>query len=178
MSNSICIVWPAHFHGSTNPESHVTALFIGHTDDDYAKANPDLRENLENFIALPRFQEESLGLFEWEMGRVGHSKDIPAMILKHWAGGALQWQYEDILTGLVQEDIPFSRTFGFRPHVTTTKERDPEMNAMHSPIHLEAPVLWWGDTRPRHPIHPKPGIQGLAFKDVAFIDELKVDANA
>lgn len=152
---SICIVWPAFFHGGTNPEAHVTALFIGHTTDEWVQAHPDLRENLENFLGVPLFQDDALGLFDWEMGKIGRLKDIDAMLLKGWAGGGLQWQYEDIYTSLTKDNIPFRRDFGFRPHVTTTKERDPEMIAIHSHIQLEAPVLWWGNARPVHSLHTK-----------------------
>lgn len=138
----ICIVWPAYFEGSTDPEAHVTALFLGNTDNvNYTK------DQVEHAIwAMSRYGNFGIhatvgtALF-------GKNKDKPVILLED---GALRWAV-DKMTALVAEiDITPSTLFPFNPHITV-----PEGSVIPENVHLGRPVVWWGNERELHPQHAK-----------------------
>jgi 2'-5' RNA ligase len=143
---SIVIVWPAHFEGSTDTTSHVTALFLGKTGGKFAKAHPNFRERLEAFLEGMTQDPGPIGV-EGLIG-VGYHKDIPALGLGFQSELATQYTY--MYHELKQGGVPIDATYDFLPHVTLTKEK---FQAVPEHVHLEAPVLWWGPDRPIHSRH-------------------------
>lgn len=142
----IAIVWPAWFPGSTDPELHATALFLGNTDT----------------VDFTRYEvEETLGRYLWPAWtkvtgteRFGTHKDIPVLTLEHT--NLLHITRHDILTRLARRGIHASTTFDFNPHVTISKEvQDYDLQQRYWPdeVHLESPALWWGDDRVLHTNH-------------------------
>lgn len=147
---SICVVWPAYFKGGVEPTAHVTALFLGKTGGRFAKAHQDFRENLENFVST--FEDEP-GTFNWDFGHVGFRNNIPAMLLSDWRDTVLHEQYLEMRDELGAAGVPIDTSFDFRPHVTVSKEPDPQLTNITSHIHLERPIVWWGNSRGVHSKH-------------------------
>ncbi len=143
---SIVIVWPAHFEGSTDSTSHVTALFLGKTGGKFAKAHPNFRERLEVFLDGMTQDPGPIGVEQ--LGHVGYRKDIPALMLGFQ--NELADQYAYMHSQLSQGGVPIDATYAFRPHVTLSKEHDFEIPET---VHLEAPILWWGNERGIHSKH-------------------------
>jgi 2'-5' RNA ligase len=141
----ICIVWPCWFEGSTDPESHVTALFLGTTDTvDYSKE--DVERVLGSYLWPAWVKVTGTDLF-------GRNKDVPVLKLEH--STLLDRSRIDILTRLNRVGIHASTEFGFNPHVTIAKEAEHIQAELFRPreVHLEAPALWWGSTRTLHTVH-------------------------
>lgn len=141
----IAIVWPAWFQGSTDPELHATALFLGNTDTvDFTKADV----------------EEALGHYLWPAwvdvtgtASFGQHDDIPVLLLER--RNTMLLTREAIKRRLEKRGIHASTTYAFNPHVTIAKEAEHVQGDLFRPkeVHLEAPVLWWGDQRAIHTNH-------------------------
>ena len=139
----ICIVWPAWFPGSTDKESHATALFLGNTDTvDFTKE--EVEETLGRYLWPAWTETKGFDSF-------GLNKDIPVLLLEHT--NLLTITRNDILERLERRGINASTTFDFTPHVTIAKET--VQDYYPSQIHLESPALWWGDERVLHTEHAK-----------------------
>lgn len=142
----IAIVWPAWFPGSTDSELHATALFLGNTDTvDFTKA--DVEEALGRYLWPAWVGVTGTDLF-------GMNKDIPVLLLER--RNTMLLAREAIKRKLEKHGIHASTTFAFNPHVTISKEAEHVQEAAtFAPVlvHLEAPVLWWGDERAIHTNH-------------------------
>lgn len=138
----ICIVWPAHFEGSTDPEAHVTALFLGNADNvEYTKE--DVRRALGT-----DFTWGSPGVFHTlGVDMFGKEKDKPVLLLND---GGLSLHYLTFARRLRIAGIEPSTMFPFRPHVTV-----PDLNVVPKTVQLAAPEIWWGNERVIHPNHAK-----------------------
>lgn len=143
----ICIVWPAHFEGSTDPELHVTALFLGKTGGRFAKANPTFRESLLKFLGSISQDPGPVGVEKY--GYVGYRQDVPALMIGYQQELADQYAY--MHEALKSGGVPIDETYAFSPHVTLKNEANPSV--LPKTVHLEAPVLWWGNSRPVHSKH-------------------------
>lgn len=147
MSSSICIVWPAWFPGSTDPELHVTALFLGRTDT-ATFSRGEVEDSLVNWH--PGWQDVTgIEMF-------GRSKDIPVLTLAH--NPKLSTAWARMAYKLSLRDIEADDSFPFKPHVTIAKEAEHIQDSYifrPSLVELERPVLWWGDDRPVHTKHAK-----------------------
>lgn len=138
----ICIVWPAFFTGSTDPEAHVTALFLGNTDNvNYTK------DQVEHAIwAMSRYG--NFGMHSTAgTALFGKNKDKPVILLND---GGLGWAVVRMTAMLVQIGITPSTLFPFNPHITV-----PEGSVIPETVHLGHPVVWWGNERATHPEHAK-----------------------
>lgn len=142
----IAIVWPAWFPGSTDPELHATALFLGSTETvDFTKA--DVEAALGRYIWPAWTKVTGTAMF-------GQHQDIPVLTLERTK--LLVVTRMDINERLKRRGIHASTTFAFNPHVTIAKEAEHVQEAaLFAPahVHLEAPVLWWGDSRAIHTAH-------------------------
>ena len=151
----ICIVWPAWFPGSTDPELHATALFLGTTDTvDYTMR--DLSEAIPDRYLWPAWTNVT------GTDQFGTHKDIPVLLLEHT--NLLTITRNDILERLERRGINASTTFEFTPHVTIAKEAEHVQDSMAfapSHIHLESPVLWWGEERVLHTNHDTRKLQAV-----------------
>lgn len=143
----IAIVWPANFPGSTDPELHATALFLGNTDSvDYTK------EDVLKVLGTPSPGYTDVTGFSM----FGRNKDVPVLTLDHT--DTLVISREVLQRRLERNGITASTEFGFNPHVTISKEAEHIQDSkLFRPreIHLESPVLWWGDERTGHTEHLK-----------------------
>lgn len=141
----IAIVWPAWFQGSTDPELHVTALFLGTTDTvDYTRE--DAEAALGRYLWPAWIKTTGLAMF-------GRNGDIPVLKLERTK--LLAVTRMDINERLKRRGITASSEFAFNPHVTVAKEAQHVQSELFwaNEIHLEAPVLWWGDSRQVHTNH-------------------------
>lgn len=140
----IAVVWPAWFPGSTDPESHVTALFLGNTE----TVTFD-RGRVEDVVS--RF---NLGPGHTKahkrIERFGVMEDVPVIRLADQGLYLIQSLMIEVLANV---GAVSPSTFPFNPHVTIAKERSRVMSNPPAWVHLEAPVLWWGDTRGIHSRH-------------------------
>ena len=138
----ICIVWPAWFPGSTDPELHATALFLGHTDTvDYSK------EDVERHMGTPYLWPSWVYVTgqDW----FGRNKDVPVLTLER--RNLMLLTRDSLKRHLERVGILANTDFAFNPHVTVAKELDDLVRPDF--IHLESPVLWWGADRPLHSAH-------------------------
>lgn len=144
----IAIVWPAWFPGSTDKESHCTALFLGSTES----------------VDFKRYEvEEAIGRYLWPawtktkgFEMFGYNKDIPVVTLERT--NLLFIERQDMKERLERVGIHADNQFAFNPHVTIAKEAEHIQDSelfLPTQIHLEAPVLWWGDDRTLHTEHAK-----------------------
>lgn len=141
MSTGIAIVWPAWFLGSTDPQLHCTALFLGDTETTTFK-----RSDIERVL---RWQGNDPGPCRVTgLDLFGRDKNVPVLTIEH---PALQVEQAWLARELDVYGIVSPSEFGFNPHVTIAKE----VAKPYWPhfIQLEAPVLWWGDDRPIHTKH-------------------------
>lgn len=140
MSTGICIVWPAYFEGSTDPQAHVTALFLGNTDTAEFSKDRVLRaiEPVCRWGSWGDFTVKGTDMF-------GAEKDKPVILLQD---GGLSGAVKELTQRLVAEGIVPSNLFPFVPHVTVS-----EGSVIPLKVHLSRPVLWWGDQRAIHPKH-------------------------
>jgi 2'-5' RNA ligase len=140
----IAIVWPANFPGSTDPELHATALFLGSTESvDYTKE--DVQAALHHYLWPAWTRVTGLSMF-------GRNNDIPVLTLERT--NLLVITRLAIKRQLEKRGIQASNEFAFNPHVTIAKESfDPAPREGVQQIHLESPVLWWGESRVGHPAH-------------------------
>jgi len=140
----IAIVWPCWFPGSVDPELHATALFLGNTDTvDFTKE--EVEEALGRYLWPAWTQSKGFSLF-------GANHDIPVLVLEHT--NLLTITRDDIKRRLFNRGIRANDQFDFIPHVTVAKEI---AGGAYRPseVHLESPVLWWGDERVLHTEHAK-----------------------
>lgn len=139
----IAIVWPAHFPGSIDPELHATALFLGNTETaDFTKE--EVEDALKHYL-WPGWVKVTG--FKW----FGRSNDVPVFTLER--NNLLTITRQDIKSRLEAKGIHASTEFAFNPHVTIAKEKNYLGRVLEPGIHLESPVLWWGDYRPLHTNH-------------------------
>lgn len=143
MSTGIAIVWPAYFLGSTDPQLHATALFLGNTD-----TTTFDRRDIE---AVLRWEGLDPGAVRVTGPALfGKENNIPVLTL---SSDVLKVEQEWIERELDMYGITSPSTFGFNPHVTIAKETAKPFFPHY--IQLEHPVLWWGDDRPIHSKHQK-----------------------
>lgn len=138
----IAIVWPAYFEGSTDPEAHVTALFLGNTDT-ATFTKEDVWEALGTDFCwgnIGLVYSDGTALF-------GKDGDVPVVLLQ---GGMLGPHYQTFTRRLNNAGIPYSDLFPFNPHVTV-----PERSVIPQTVHLAGPTLWWGNERVLHPEHAR-----------------------
>lgn len=149
--SGICVVWPAWFEGSTDPELHVTALFLGNLGMVDYEAEEVLNA-MGRFMGTP---PGTVGLFpgiDW----FGQDNDIPVMRLYTLFNPHLNYQRSSIQKNLWDGyGIGVSTEYPFRPHITMANEKFAAMPELPREVHLEPPVLWWGDKRPIHTKHRK-----------------------
>jgi 2'-5' RNA ligase len=141
----IAIVWPAWFEGSTDPELHATALFLGSTETvDFTKE--DVEAVVKPYLWPAWTKVTGLEMF-------GQQDDIPVLTLENTR--LLTITRMDINERLKRRGIKASTTFDFNPHVTISKEAEHVQSELFWPkqIHLESPVLWWGSDRAVHTNH-------------------------
>lgn len=141
MSTGIAIVWPAWFLGSTDPQLHCTALFLGDTE-----TTKFDRRDIESVL---RWQGNDPGACR-VTGSALFGKDgrIPVLTIE---SPALTIEQEWLTRELEMYGVVSPSEFGFNPHVTIAKEEaKPYLPKF---IQLESPVLWWGDDRPVHTKH-------------------------
>lgn len=135
----IAIVWPAWFPGSVDPELHCTALFLGRTDTvDYTEADLDDAISDNSSLVHGWHAVQGLALF-------GYNLDIPVLTLNP---RDLQAEHTWLAAALEVAGIKSSSDYGFNPHVTVAREPENSLG-----VHLQAPVIWWGDSRPIHTRH-------------------------
>lgn len=142
----ICIVWPAFYEGSTNPEAHVTALFLGNTDTAaFHREDAEDAVNLLGAVTPGEFPITGTALF-------GKNKDKSVLLLGRNPRFDLHWDVTAATNWLKRSGITPSTLFPFNPHITV-----PEGTMTPAPktVHLAAPTLWWGDERAVHPEHAK-----------------------
>lgn len=144
MSTGICIVWPAWFEGSTDPEAHVTALFLGNTDTaTFRREDAQDAVELLGRVVPGKFPIKGTAMF-------GKNKDKPVLLLGKNPRFDLYWDMNAATNWLVRSGIQPSALFPFNPHVTV-----PEGSIIPKTVHLAAPTLWWGDERAVHPEYAK-----------------------
>jgi 2'-5' RNA ligase len=146
---SICVVWPAWFEGSTDPELHVTALFLGKTTDaDYGRG--DVQDVVAAFRDIAPGPVSLQASIDW----FGANKDVPVLRLYSMFSPHLRYTRDVMAEHLTNLGIPPSDDHGFIPHITMSNER---ITVMKLPriVYLEAPVLWWGNDRAIHSNHRK-----------------------
>lgn len=145
MSNhtGICIVWPAYFEGSTDKESHCTALFLGSTET--ANFTKDQVEHAIWPVSHIRKVIPTNGV-----AMFGANADVPVILLND-AGGQLGLEYSVMKHQLTEAGIPYSDLYDFNPHVTVANDNPGA--PIPTEVHLTAPVVWWGDERKLHPAH-------------------------
>lgn len=138
----IAVVWPAYFDGSTDPEAHVTALFLGNTEtveftkeDVLAAITPVVR-----YGSWGDFNTKGTAMF-------GKDNNVPVILLQD---GGLGVAVKELTRRLTQKGIMPSTAYPFNPHVTV-----PEGSVIPLTVHLAVPTLWWGDERVIHPKHAK-----------------------
>lgn len=138
----ICVVWPAYFEGSTDPEAHVTALFLGNMDTAEFTKGQVLKaiDRICRFGSWGEFTTKGTALF-------GREKNIPVILLQD---GGLSIAVKSLTKDLQDVGIEPSTMFPFNPHVTI-----PEGSVIPMKVHLAAPTLWWGNERVIHPKHAK-----------------------
>lgn len=138
----ICVVWPAYFDGSTDPEAHVTALFLGNTETaEFSREQVlDAIQPVLNWGSWGEFQTRGTDMF-------GKEKDKTVILLQD---GGLHNAVKEMTKRLTRNGIMPSTAFPFNPHVTV-----PESSVIPLTVHLAAPVLWWGDERAIHPKHAR-----------------------
>lgn len=143
MSTGIAIVWPCWFLGSTDPQLHCTALFLGNTDTTTID-----RRDIE---AVLRWEGLDPGACRVTGPALfGKDQNIPVLTIE---SKALRVEQEWLARELDMYGIVSPSTFGFNPHVTIAKETAKPYFPKY--IQLESPVLWWGDDRPIHTKHAK-----------------------
>jgi hypothetical protein len=145
----ICIVWPAHFDGSVDPELHVTALFLGHTDT-AAFTKSQVRNAMAPWL---RVAPGTLSL-KPEVQMFGREGDVPVLLVANDPGFVLGYMVDAIAYYLrTMNGIERCAEFGFNPHVTIGKEPARILDNLPKTVHLECPVLWWGNERELHSKH-------------------------
>lgn len=142
-STGIAIVWPAWFLGSTDPQLHATALFLGDTE--------TTTFNRKDIEAVLRWEGLDPGATRVTgLALFGKEGNVPVLTL---SSDVLQVEQEWIVRELEMYGIESQSTFGFSPHVTIAKETARSYFPHY--VQLEHPVLWWGSTRPIHSKHKK-----------------------
>lgn len=137
----IAIVWPAWFLGSTDPQLHCTALFLGNTE-----TTPFRRSTIENVL---RWKGNDPGpCHVTGPALFGKEQNIPVLTIEN---PNLQQELDWLVRRLAAYEVISPSEFGFNPHVTIAKEEAKPYFPRF--IQLEAPVLWWGDDRPLHTKH-------------------------
>jgi 2'-5' RNA ligase len=148
---SICIVWPAWFEGSTDPELHVTALFLGKTTDLNGQS-PSRRAAIQDVVSA--FSNIAPGPISLQAGIdwFGRNKDVPVLRLYSMFNPALRYTRDVMAEHLYNLGIEANDDYGFIPHVTMARE---QITTMKLPriVYLEPPVLWYGDDRAVHSNH-------------------------
>lgn len=141
MSTGIAIVWPAWFLGSTDPQLHCTALFLGDTETTTID-----RRDIETIL---RWEGADPGACRVTGPALfGKEGNVPVLTIE---SRALMIEQEWLARELDMYGIKSPSEFGFNPHVTIAKEAAKPYFPNY--IQLEAPVLWWGDERPIHTKH-------------------------
>lgn len=145
MSTGIAIVWPAWFLGSTDPQLHCTALFLGDTE-----TTTYSRHAIERVVYRRRPNPGPVRVSGPDL--FGKAKNVPVLTLESVELAAEQARLANDLGFL---GIVSPSEFPFSPHVTISKE-EAKPYFPHF-IQLEFPVLWWGDDRPIHTKHAAKG---------------------
>lgn len=146
----IAVVWPAWFEGSQDEELHVTALFLGNLGMvDYGR--DEVQDVVDAFRGVSPGPVSLLAGIDW----FGRSKDVPVLRLYSMFSPALRYTRDVIAEHLGNLGIEPSDDFGFIPHITLSNEKLVSMKQLPRIVHLEAPVLWWGDKREIHSNHRK-----------------------
>lgn len=146
----IAIVWPAWFSGSTDPELHVTALFLGSTDDaGYGRG--EVRDVVAAFRDIAPGPVSLQASIDW----FGRDKDVPVLRLYSMFSPALRYTRDVMAEHLGNLGIEPSGEFGFIPHITMSNENLTSMKQLPRIVYLEAPALWWGNDRQIHSNHRK-----------------------
>lgn len=134
-SESIAIVYPAHWGYTDVQFPHSTILYLGEIPDvDFGKD-----------ILVDTLDSLKLELFMWAevigKERFGAEQDVPVLLIEH---SKLQPTYELVSSALYDKGISSASEFDYRPHVTVGDGawENPPTNIMLSP-----PVVWWGDDR-------------------------------
>lgn len=140
----IAIVWPAHFPGSIDTELHATALFLGNTETaNFTKE--EVEDALKHYL-WPGWVKVTG--HKW----FGHNNDVSVLTLER--NNLLTITRQDIKSRLEAKGIHANTEFAFNPHVTIAKEGVLGSDwPFPLDIHLESPVVWWGDSRPLHTNH-------------------------
>jgi 2'-5' RNA ligase len=141
MSTGIAIVWPAWFLGSTDPQLHATALFLGDTETTAFK-----RSTIEYVLRWEGLDPGPCRVTGPDL--FGKEKNVPVLTIEH---PDLQGEHEWLTRRLAAYGVVSPSEFGFNPHVTIAKEAAKPYFPHF--IQLERPVLWWGDDRPIHSKH-------------------------
>ena len=138
----IAVVWPAYFDGSTDTESHVTALFLGNTETATFTKEEALAAvtRVSKYGSWGDFTTKGTALF-------GQKNDVPVILLQD---GGLSIAVKELTKHLVAAGIQPSTMFPFNPHVTV-----PEGSVIPMRVNLDAPTLWWGNERVIHRTHAK-----------------------
>lgn len=138
----IAVVWPCYFEGSTDPEAHVTALFLGNTYTAEFTKEQVLKaiDRICKFGSWGDFTTKGTALF-------GKDNNIPVILLQD---GGLGLAVKALTKDLQAAGIEPSTMYPFNPHVTV-----PEGSVIPLKVHLAAPTLWWGGQRAIHPEHAK-----------------------
>jgi 2'-5' RNA ligase len=148
----ICIVWPAWFEGSTDPELHVTALFLGSTDDaDWEYGREEVQGVVDAFRDIAPGPVSLLAGIDW----FGREKDVPVLRLYSMFSPALRYTRDVMAEHLTNLGIEPSTDFGFIPHITMANEGLESRKQLPRVVYLEAPTLWWGNERKIHTFHQK-----------------------
>jgi 2'-5' RNA ligase len=137
----IAIVWPAWFPGSTDPELHCTALFLGDTE-----STTFSRDLIERVVASDSVMPGECRVTGQAL--FGREQNVPVLTI---ASRVLMIAQEWMTRELEMFGIYSPSEFGFSPHVTVAKES--EIWKLPAYVHLQAPVLWWGDERALHTKH-------------------------
>lgn len=152
---SICIVWPAWFEGSSDPELHVTALFLGRLADPWTPGCLNSRREEAQGV-VDAFRDIAPGpvSLQASIDWFGRNKDVPVLRLYSMFSPHLRYTRDVMAEHLTNLGITPSDAFGFIPHITMGNE---QITSMKLPriVYLEAPVLWWGDDRAIHSNHQK-----------------------
>ena len=137
----IAIVWPAWFLGSTDPQLHCTAMFLGDTE-----TTPFDRAVIERVLRSQTVDPGACRVTGPDL--FGKEKNVPVLTIE---SRVLTVEQEWLARELDLHGIVSPSEFGFNPHVTIAKEAAKPYFPHF--IQLEAPVLWWGDDRPIHTKH-------------------------
>lgn len=137
----ICIVWPAWFPGSIDRELHATALFLGTTDTVGYQKEDVLAAMSDQYLWPGWVKTTGFKYF-------GRENDVPVFTLERT--NLLTITRQHLKTNLERRGIFSSTLFPFNPHVTIAKEKNYLGRVIEPGIHLESPVLWWGDDRTLH----------------------------